>query len=132
MQQTSLIVWVALLLSQAVYVGISVFWAPESSTSPVTPAFVSALFLVSVATGSGAHFFWRRSQAAQEEQPESENRGAPGSVFANQIIAWVLDESVAIYGVVLAFLGFEAATWGLFSVMALALMLLHRPSKPAA
>ena len=48
--------------------------------------------------------------------------------FTEYIVAWVLDEAIAIFGLVLAFLALSTAVWAPFSVAALILMLLHRPS----
>ncbi len=123
---TSRVVWIALLLSQGIYVAIILFLAaqvrgapPESSRLPM------ALGVVAVGTGVIAHVFWRRATGAGRavHLPPPE----PAAAFQHRIVAWVLDESIAVYAVVLGFLGFGASTWAPFSVAGAALLLVHRP-----
>lgn len=118
------ILWAALLVSQLVYLGILLSgMAPGDGGGPaILPLLLGA---IGVGEAALAHLFWRRAsgsgRAAHEPPPE------PASAFTSSVLAWTLDESVAISALVLGFLGFPAATWGLFSGAAFVLMLVHRP-----
>ena len=48
--------------------------------------------------------------------------------FTFFLLACVLDESIGIYALVLAFLGAPLATWAPFTAASIALLLIHRPA----
>lgn len=123
---TQRVVWISLLLSQAIYILVIVFLAAQSSGEPrVGSLFPTALAAVAFTTGVIAHAFWRRATGAGRavHLPPPE----PAAAFQHLVLAWVLDESIAVYALVLGFLGFGAATWAPFSVAAAILLLVHRP-----
>jgi hypothetical protein len=116
----------ALLLSQLVYVGL-LFAGIGTANEPLDlPIFAQALGAVALATGIGSHFCWRRAsgsgRAIHTPPPE------PAASFPFYIVAWTLDESIAIYGLVLGMLAFSMEVWGVFSLVAFSLTLLHRPA----
>jgi F0F1-type ATP synthase membrane subunit c/vacuolar-type H+-ATPase subunit K len=120
------VVWAVLLLSQLVYVGIAASGVGRETSGPPPDVFVVALGVVAVGTALGAHLCWRRSRGAGRavnEAPPTQQQA-----FTFFLLAAVLDESIAIYGLVLAFLGAPAETWAPFSVAAFALLLIHRPA----
>lgn len=123
--RTNRILWLALLFSQLIYVVILLLVAQplcDPSSLAVLPLAFGA-----AAAGSAvaAHLFWRRATGAGRalhDEPVT-----PAAAFQGYVLAWVLDESIAIYGMVLGFLGFPLASWAPFSAAAFALMLAHRP-----
>ena len=126
-RRTSWVLWSALLFAQVVYVGIAASGiAGRSSTSPPADVFTTGLGVIGLGTAVGAHLSWRHSRGtgrAAHEPPPSQQQAFP--FF---LLACVLDESIAIYGLVLAFLGAPAPTWAPFSAAAFALLMLHRPA----
>jgi F0F1-type ATP synthase membrane subunit c/vacuolar-type H+-ATPase subunit K len=126
-RRTNWALWAALLVAQVVYVGIAASGvAGRSRTSPPADVFSIALGVVGIGTAIGAHLCWRHSRGASRaahEPPPS-----PQQAFTFFLLACVLDESIAIYGLVLALLGAPVETWAPFSAAAFALLLLHRPA----
>jgi F0F1-type ATP synthase membrane subunit c/vacuolar-type H+-ATPase subunit K len=126
-RRTNQILWLTLLASQVVYVVVILSGAARTRDEPLDlPVFPLALAVVSVATAIGSHFSWRRATGAG--RPIHAAAPDPGTRFTFYILAWVLDESIAIYGLVLGLLAFSVAAWGPFSLAAFTLMLVHRPS----
>jgi hypothetical protein len=121
------ILWLALIASQAVYLGVVLSGVGTSRNQPLDlPALPIALATVAVATAIGSHLCWRRASGAG--RPIHRTSPNPAASFTFYILAWALDESIAIYGLILGLLAFSAEVWSPFSVAALALMLVHRPS----
>lgn len=122
---TRQVLWVTLLVSQLIYLGILLSGLVPVASEPMNLPLPEILGAAAVLTGATAQFFWRRASAdgatLQTGAPD------PGAAATSYILAWVLDESIAIYGLLLGFLAFPATTWSLFSVAAFVLMLLHRP-----
>jgi hypothetical protein len=126
-RRTNWVLWAALLFAQVVYAAIAASGiAGRSSASPPDDVFSIALGVIGIGTAVGAHLCWRHSRgtgrAVHEPTP------SPQQAFTFFLLACVLDESIAIYGLVLAFLGAPVETWAPFSVAAFASMLLHRPA----
>jgi len=120
-------VWLALLASQVVYAGILVGgFAPlgGGASNPLLPVAFAALAL---GVAGGAHFFWRRASGAG--RPLHAEPVDPGAAFVSYLLAWVLDESIGIYGFVLGVLGAPPSVWACFFAAAVALLLLHRPAR---
>ena len=61
-----------------------------------------ALAVVAVATAVGSHLCWRRASGAG--RPIHTTPADPAASFTFFILAWVLDESIAIYALVLGLL----------------------------
>lgn len=121
------ILWLALIASQAVYLAVILIGVASVRDEPLDLAALPiALAVVAVATAVGSHLCWRRASGAG--QPIHTTSPDPAASYTFYIFAWALDESVAIYGLVLALLAFSPEVWSPFSVAAFALMLVHRPS----
>lgn len=121
------ILWLTLLASQVVYLAVILSGVGTTRDEPLDlQALPIALAVVAIATAVGAHLCWRRASGAG--RPIHTTPPDPAASFTFYILAWVLDESIAIYGLVLGLLAFSPEVWGPFSVAALALMLVHRPS----
>jgi F0F1-type ATP synthase membrane subunit c/vacuolar-type H+-ATPase subunit K len=118
------VLWACLLMSQVIYAGIAA--TRVVPTSPSVPAMSMALAVVAFATAVGAHLCWRRSRGAGRAAHEP--RPAQQIAFTFFLLACVLDESIGIYGLVLAFLGAPLATWAPFTAASIALLLIHRPA----
>ncbi len=123
--RTTQILWATLLASQLVYLVILLSGVLEVPDEPGMPStFPAVLAGVAILSAAGAHFFWRRASGAGLSLHDS--RPEPEVAFQGYLVAWVLDESIAILGLVLGFLGFGPAIWVPFQVGAFVLMLLHR------
>ena len=120
------ILWATLLLTQLVYVGIAASGLGRQPGPGPDEVFARALGVVAIGTAIGAHLCWRHSRGAGRavnEPPPTQQQ-----TFTFFLLAAVLDESIAICGLVLAFLGAPAETWAPFSIAAFALLLVHRPA----
>src|SRR5262245_19319762 len=121
------ILWLTLLASQVVYVAVNLSGAARTRERPLDlPALPIALAVIAVATAIASRLAWRHASGAG--RPIHSTPPDPGASFTYYILAWVLDASIAIYGLVLGLLAFSPAVWGSFSVAAFVLMLVHRPS----
>ena len=126
--RTSRILWLALLAAQGLYVALLLSGVARLRGEPLEiPALPLALAGVAVATGVGAHGFWRRASGTARPVHAAPD---PASAFTSYLLAWVLDESIGIHGLVLGLLGFGPGVWAPFSAAGLALTLLHRPAGP--
>ena len=126
-EPTRKIIWLTLLVSQLIYVAIILSGAIQTRAEPVDiPVFPIVLGVVAATTAVASHVFWRRAtgagRALHVAPPE------PAAAFTSFLLAWVLDESIAIYGFVLSVLAFSVEAWAPFSVAGFALLLVHRPS----
>jgi len=123
---TNLVVWVVLLASQLIYVAILLSGVRTNPEPMDLPALPVALGVVALVTGLGSHLSWRRatgaSRALHQDSPD------PGTSFTFYMLAWTLDESIAVYGLLLGLLAFSPFVWALFSLAAFILLLSHRPS----
>jgi hypothetical protein len=130
--QTTRMIWIALLFSQAVYIAVAFLRPGLVGTSFAdNRIFSAALALVAVITAGMAHMFWRR--ASGQGLPFHEARGHdPAQSIPLFILAWVLDESIAIYGLVQALMGIPPEIWLLFSLAGAVLLIMHRPVEPTA
>ena len=126
-KRTNRILWLTLFASQLVYVALALSGAVQVRTEPLNlPVFPIALAIVAAVTAAASHFSWRRASGAGD--PVHTPRPHPSASFTFYILAWVLDESIAIYGLVLALLAFSVGAWAPFSLTAFVLIILHRPS----
>jgi len=122
------LLWGALLASQLVYLAILVSGALPARERPLDLAALPvALGGAAAGAALAAHLLFRRGtgagRAVHEAPPEE------GAALTWLLLAWVLDEGVALAGLVLGLLGFSGAIWGPFSAAGLVLMLLHRPPR---
>ena len=125
-RRTNQVLWIALMLSQAIYGLVALLVAePRDGVVAAMPLVLAA---VGVASGVGAHLSWRRATGAGRALHAEPVRLADR--FRGYLIAWVLDESIAVFGLMLALLGFRSTTWAPFLAAGMARMLVHRP-RPA-
>ncbi len=124
-RRTNQILWTTLLLSQLVYAGIALSGIIEVVSTPPGPEILYALSAVALGLGVGSHYLWRRATGAGQTLHAA--TPAPSVAFGSYIVAWVLDEGIAILGLILALLAYSLSIWAPFSTAAFVLMLLHRP-----
>ncbi len=125
--RTRQIIWLTLLVSQLIYVAIILSGAIQTRAEPVdNPVFPIVLGMVAATTAVASHVFWRRATGAGRALHVAPPQ--PAAAFTSFLLAWVLDESIAIYGFVLSVMAFSAGTWVPFSLAGFALLLVHRPS----
>jgi hypothetical protein len=121
------ILWLALVASQVVYIAVNLSGAAATREQPLDlPVFPIVLGFIAAATAIGAHLSWRRASGAG--QPIHLTPAEPATAFTFYVLAWTLDCSIAIYGLLLGLLAFPPEAWGPFSAAAVLLILLHRPA----
>lgn len=128
-------IWSAMVSSVVLYVFVAV--ALFRDGSPADPDPTLRLVLSSAAAVAAlASFWWRRTQVAgfgggPTAPARTAQAGEPPDVVRLTtacVVAWALSESVAIFGLVLAFLGRNALEAVPFAVASLGLFVLHRPA----
>lgn len=112
MNQQNVIIWGALAVSQVIYLAVP---APPGGRC-------------GEASGPISHRTWRRGSRRRywNHGPAPDSRIQPYTRWS----AWVLAESIAIYGLVLRFLHFELAYSLPFSVAGAGLLFFGRPWSP--
>jgi hypothetical protein len=119
------ILWSVLLAAQLIYVVVGqsgIAPAPSNSVSATIP---TVFAFIALAMGGASHFFWRRATGAR--QPIQTPRPETAIAFRSYLLAWILDEAIAILGLILAFLAVSMSIWAPFSLAAFVLMWMHRP-----
>lgn len=124
------IIWAAMVGAVAVYLLLGMQLGGrmafgELSRSPILPI---AFGMVALGNAFAASFFWRRLRAADEERasrPEAASE-SHSSQLPRWIVVWALDESVGVFGLVLALLGYPLSIWVGFPLGAAVLLTLHR------
>jgi hypothetical protein len=115
-----------MLVSQIIYVALLLAGVRGASEFLDLPILAQALGAVALATAIGSHICWRRASGsgrAIHTPPPDPNKSLP-----LYIVTWMLDESIAIYGLVLGMLAFPVDVWSLFSLIGFFLTILHRPT----
>jgi len=131
----SWIVWGAIFSSQLVYVGLALSGILRGSPSGGPAILLPVFAVVAVGSAVGAHLLWMRGlvQGRRDadsfaiEVPPPDPAALPAGVAPLLVVAWSLDESIAVYGLVLAILGFSTASWAPFAAAAFLLTILHAP-----
>ena len=130
--RTARLIWAVLLGAQVVYVLVGFLQHGAAGRALAdNRVFPLTLGLITVIQLGAAHLFWRRASGAGRSLHDP-SRPTAAAAITSYIIAWVLDESVAIYGLVLALLGLPVGIWLVFSAVAALAMILHHPKEPAA
>jgi hypothetical protein len=126
------ILQVAMLVSIVLYIGILVRLAPQISETP-RPVFLIAIMFLSVLNVGGILVIRRLVVARAEAALRNNPADAPALVRwrAGYIATYAIAESVALFGLVLRFIGFSLAQAAPFFVAALVLILFFGPRRRA-
>ena len=123
------VVRLAMLASVSLY-GFLCFRLPGRGEPK--PILFEALVIVSLAIASAIFIFRRRivlrAESVLAAQPE--DPAALGRLRMGYIVIWAFCESIALYGVVLHFMGFRLAQIAPFLIAGFALMLFFPPRRP--
>ena len=127
MNQTFLLIWAALAVSQVIYFFLPA--PPRDGAANLSDMFPLVLGAVAFAQGVGivALLRVRAFGPIQRGRLDPTSKEGAAQLFTTLILAWVLAESVAIYGLVLRFLGFELLYSAPLSVAGALLLFLGRP-----
>lgn len=119
------ILWVVLVVSQCIYLAIP---SPGSAEAP-PPVIPLVLGLVAVTQGIGALAWFRIAGVSKIQSGALDPASAEGMgrLFVVLVLAWVMVEAIAIYGLVMRFLGAPFWQAGLFSACAFVLMASMHP-----
>jgi len=112
-------VWWGMLAAQFIYAGILLFAlpGPPPAQDLVLPAVLAALGIVQALAAQVLWVQIKRGAFAGRT-------GANGTPLPMPIVAWALDESAGVFGLVIAFLGApQAWSFTLFGVTVVALLL---------
>lgn len=131
-QKTARVIWLALSAVVFIYGGLLVMlsrntWEPGGQE--VAPMIQWALAFAALAS-AGASMFFHRVQYSPEKvvsRAGSEESRAAAEFQTGHIVAWAQAESVAVFGLVLAFLGQQLSFYLPFALVALTLLAAERP-----
>ena len=127
MNQQLVILWSVLALSQVIYLFVP---APARETNGNLPElFPIVLGAVALAQGVGiaALLRLRAFNPIQAGRLDPTSKEGAGQLFTTLILAWALEESVAIYGLVVRFLQFDLLYSTPFTAAGALLLFLGRP-----
>ena len=127
MNQQFVIVWSALAISQVIYLSLPA--PPRESPANLLGVFPLALGVVAFAESVGmvALLRIRAFNPIQTGRLDPLSQKGVTELFTTLILAWMLAESIAIYGLVLRFLGFGMAYSSPFAAAGAFLLFLGRP-----
>lgn len=134
-KQVPRFLWLAFVASIAVY-GLVAFVLTKTGSLPAQPETADRLRLPLgiAACAAGGASLWLRSRhgAAHSDVPTPAHppqlAAPPGAAVPPLgIVAWALSEAVALFGLVLAFLGQRFEDFVPFAAAGVALLILHRP-----
>jgi F0F1-type ATP synthase membrane subunit c/vacuolar-type H+-ATPase subunit K len=131
MNQTFVVIWVVLAVSQALYLFVP---APARENATTLPdAFPIALAAVALIQAGGIVALLRARAFApvQTGRIDPASKSGAAQLFTTLILAWVLAESVAIYGLVLRFMHFSLPYSAPFSAAGAFLLFVGRPWHPS-
>jgi F0F1-type ATP synthase membrane subunit c/vacuolar-type H+-ATPase subunit K len=130
MKQQLLIIWTMLAISQGIYLLVPL--PPRENAAAIPAVFPIALGVVAIVQAIGIVGFLRirafNPIRAGLLNPASK-AGAP-QLFTTLLIAWVLAESVAVYGLLLRILHFPPTISAPFAAAAAILLFIGRPWNP--
>lgn len=119
------ILWVALIVSQVIYLVLPV--AGSGAGAPQSMAAALAMVATSQAVGVIVYFRVAGVNRIKSGKLDPSTPAGMSALFTVLILSWVLIESIAIYGLVLRFLGGAIWQTALFSLGAFALMVATNP-----
>ena len=130
-------IWIAMVVSLLIYVGLGVAMPLYILKKPVVSAgaaeLVHVLVILGAVAAGGVAIWWRRRSMT----PEALRAGAltPDAVFArfqtNLIIGWAVTEVMGILGLASAMMTLDHRMPVLLGGAAVLLLLVHRPPVPA-
>lgn len=121
-----LVIWGAILVTQFFYVVLILSGLLPAAVSPVgTPYLVVVLAAVACVFGLAAQLLWLRAGGRDERVARASENRMP--LPAVHIAVWALDEGIVVLALVLAVLGYGAATWVIFCAAGILLTLVHHP-----
>ncbi len=130
-KSTLITVWAVLVLSQVIYLIVPALRVLPNAEENLDflSLFAGCLGFVAFLQAVGVSIYFRRGALAPIADGRLDVRTAPGAarLFTVLIICWVLAESIAIYALVLRFLGAPVTLWAPFPVAAASLFLFVRP-----
>lgn len=124
------ILWAALFFSTLIYVAVL-----ELRPAPGEPRWEALVFplLFAGATTAGASLLAPRimksRRPSERTSPDAASKDAPGAYLVALIVALALAESVAIFGLVLGFLGAPPSVVMPFFAVAWVLMIIRFPTR---
>ena len=121
------IVWVVLIVSQLIYPFVP---AREVAAERTVPAiFVTVLGAVAASQAIGLVVWFRLGAVGRVQSGRVDPGTTEGNAMLFQVLVlcWVLAESIAIYGLVVRFMGGTLVQWAPFAVAALVLMGVTNP-----
>lgn len=127
MNQTFLLLWAALAVSQVIYLFVPA--PPREGAANLSDVLPIALGAVAFAqcVGIVALLRIRAFGPIQRGGLDPTSKEGAAQLFTTLILAWVLAESAAIYGLVLRFLGFDLLYSTPLSAAGALLLFLGRP-----
>jgi F0F1-type ATP synthase membrane subunit c/vacuolar-type H+-ATPase subunit K len=130
MNQTFVVIWVALAVSQLVYIFVPAPIPENASTLPnIFPIALAVVALIQ-AVGIVVLLRVRAFAPVQSGRIDPTSTSGTAQLFTTLILAWVLAESIAIYGLVLRFLHFSLPYSASFAAAGALLLFVGRPWHP--
>jgi F0F1-type ATP synthase membrane subunit c/vacuolar-type H+-ATPase subunit K len=130
MNQTFVIIWSALAVSQVIYLLIPIPERQNASTIPNLFPIVLAAVAFIQAVGIVVLLRVRAFAPVQSGRIDPTSSSGAAQLFTTLILAWVIAESIAIYGLVLRFLHFSLTYSAFFAAAGAILLVLGRPWHP--
>lgn len=130
--KTNILLWIALCVSQLIYILVVYIKTPTESPQDVSQTMFPPLLVVAVIISIGTIFYRKRAlvEPIQSGSIDLSTDAGVGKGFTPFILNLVLSQSVGIYGLVLSFLSGEIQYVVGFVAASLALMYIHRPMSP--
>lgn len=112
-------IWVTFFVGLIAYSGLGFAMPGMLQIEPeVLPTIAMIQAVLAILAGGASYLLWRR-------------RNAPGNtaqqIHTFSILTWASDEFIGLLGLVLALAGADFASWLLFVIAGLVLLLIHRP-----
>ena len=130
MNQTFVVTWAVLAVSQVVYLLVPAPTRENASALPnVFPIALAAVAFIQ-AVGIVTLLRIRAFAPVQSGRIDPSSKSGAAQLFTTLILAWILAESIAIYGLVLRFLHFSRPYSASFAVAGALLLFVGRPWHP--
>ncbi len=127
--QALLILWMAMMVSNLIVVGVSYFiFFPHEPTGEPASFFLPVLTIISLGVGYVSHLIFERVNSIKQNSELSALIKSQRS-FSYYILSWALGESITIFGMVYSMLAIgemKGVAYGFF-LAGIYLHILHRP-----